>query len=252
MISEFPLFVFTTCAGLAAGACVFSAAFPRKEAGKMPAWVFPLAMLVLLGVGLLGCMGHLHHPERFINALWNPMAGITQEAYFSILFGIALVIDAVVCAVKGRSLRALRIVEAVFGFLLACVMGLAYFNTLGVTAWACLPTIPMFVAGDLAVGAALWGLLERPATRKASFAYSVIVVELIFACALALLAVHFNGLGLSPLPFVVAIVLAPCAHIALAWATKANGLAWGPTLACACVLVGCIVARYAFYAAYAL
>ena len=57
-----------------------------------------------------------------MNALWNPMAGISQEAYLSILFGIVLVVDVILCAVKGRCPRALRIVGAVFGFLLACVV----------------------------------------------------------------------------------------------------------------------------------
>ena len=47
MISEFPLFLFTTLAGIAAGAYVVSVAFPvGKDAKK--AWLFPLVCLVLL------------------------------------------------------------------------------------------------------------------------------------------------------------------------------------------------------------
>jgi len=249
MISEFPLFVFTTFAGLAAGAYVMAAAFP-KEGEEKRAWLFPLAMIVLLGIGLLGCLGHLHHPERFMYALWNPMAGITQEAYLSILFGLVLAIDVVVCAVKGAAPRALRIVGAVFGFLLTCVMGYAYSTILGVDAWYTPVTIPLFVVGDLAMGAALWAALKQGAYEAKPFLYTTVAVEVLFACTLAAVAMHFGGLGLNVAPFVVALVLAPVAHIALAYLAKSGDKAWVAPVACACVIVGTAVARYAFYAAY--
>ncbi|MBQ9002054.1 MAG: dimethyl sulfoxide reductase anchor subunit [Eggerthellaceae bacterium] len=249
MISEFPLFVFTTFAGLAAGAYVMSAAFPKDADDERP-WIFPLAMLVLLGIGLLGCLGHLHHPERFMNALWNPMAGITQEAYLSILFGIVLVIDLVMCAVKGAAPRALRIVGAAFGFLLTCVMGYAYSTTLGVAAWSTPVTIPLFVVGDLAMGSALWAILKRGAYEAKAYTYTACVVEALFACTLVAVAMHFAGLGFGVIPFVAAIVLAPVAHIALAIMALKGNRRWIAPVAFACVLVGVAVARYAFYAAY--
>ena len=58
MISEFPLFLFTTLAGLAAGAYAVSAVFP---VGKDPkkAWLFPLVCGILLAVGLVGLPLHL-------------------------------------------------------------------------------------------------------------------------------------------------------------------------------------------------
>lgn len=250
MISEFPLFVFTTFAGLAAGTYVMSAAFP-KDGEEKRSWLFPLVMLVLLGIGLLGCLGHLHHPERFINALWNPMAGITQEAYLSMLFGIVLVIDVIVCAVKGAAPRALRIVGAVFGFLLTCVMGYAYSTILGVAAWYTPITIPFFVIGDLAMGAALWAVLKSDVyTTKASW-YTTLAIEAILACTLIAIAVHFAGLGLGVVPFIAALVLAPIAHCALGFmATKSPDKSWIAPVAFACVFVGVAVARYAFYAAY--
>lgn len=226
-----------------------SAAFP-KDAEEKRSWLFPLAMLVLLGIGLLGCLGHLHHPERFLNALWNPLAGITQEAYLSILFGIVLVVDVIVCAVKGAALRALRIVGAVFGFLLTCVMGYAYSTTLGVSAWSTLSTIPLFVVGDLAMGAALWAILKQGAYESKPYLYTTIAVEALFACTLALVAFHFAGLGLGMVPFLAAIVLAPVAHVALAYTAKSGGKGWAAPVALACVLVGVVIARYAFYAAY--
>lgn len=249
MISEFPLFIFTTFAGLAAGAYVMSAAFPKDGEEERP-WLFPLAMIVLLGIGLLGCLGHLHHPERFMNALWNPMAGITQEAYLSILFGAVLAIDVIVCAVKGAAPRALRIVGAVFGFLLACVMGYAYSTTVGVAAWHTPVTIPLFVVGDLAMGAGLWAVLKRGAYEEKPYFITTVVVEALLLCTLAAVAAHFGGLGLTVVPFVAAIVLAPVAHVALAYLARGGKAGWASAAALVCVLVGVMVARYAFYAAY--
>ena len=65
MISEFPLFLFTTLAGLAAGAYAVSAVFP---VGKDPkkAWLFPLVCGILLAVGLVGLPLHLGRPEMCI------------------------------------------------------------------------------------------------------------------------------------------------------------------------------------------
>ena len=249
MISEFPLFVFTTFAGLAAGAYVMSAAFPKDGEEKRP-WLFPLAMIVLLGIGLLGCMGHLHHPERFINALWNPMAGITQEAYASILFGIVLVVDVVVCVVKGAAPRALRIVGAVFGFLLMCVMGYAYSTIMGVAAWYTPITIPLFVVGDLAMGAALWAVLKPGAYEEKPFFNTTVVIEALLLFTLVAMTAHFAGLGLGIVPFIAAIVLAPVAHAVLAYMARNGKASWAPAAACVCVIVGVAIARYAFYAAY--
>ena len=87
MISEFPLFLFTTLAGLAAGAYAVSAVFP---VGKDPkkAWLFPLVCGILLAVGLVGLPLHLGRPERMLIALTQPGAMIAQEAYWSMAFGV--------------------------------------------------------------------------------------------------------------------------------------------------------------------
>ena len=77
MISEFPLFAFTTLAGLSGGAYVAAAVFGGADAGeKKRAWLLPLVCLVLLGLGLLGCLGHLGRPLMFMNALANPTSMI--------------------------------------------------------------------------------------------------------------------------------------------------------------------------------
>ena len=102
MISEFPLLVFTTLAGLAAGSYTMSAFFPVGQGSKRP-WLFPLVCLVLLAAGLLCLPAHLEHPERMLIALSNPSAMIAQEAYWSIGFGIVLLADVVLSKAKGRA-----------------------------------------------------------------------------------------------------------------------------------------------------
>ena len=258
MIGEFPLFVFTTLAGLSAGTYIASALFPlfgeNSNEGtpsgmqKYP-WLFSLIMLILLGVGLLGCLGHLQHPERFMNALWNPLAGITQEAYLSMLFGAVLVIDFILSIVKGASYRVVRIIGAVFGFLLTVVMGFAYANTLGVEAWNTWETVPFFVVGDLAMGFALFPLFNRDVLNQ-YYTYWVIVIEALFAATLVLLSIHFGFCGLTCVPFIVALILAPVLHGVMILCKKFKTASWGIYFTFIVVFIGVAVARYAFYAAY--
>ncbi|WP_261433847.1 DmsC/YnfH family molybdoenzyme membrane anchor subunit [Berryella wangjianweii] len=250
MIPEFTLFIFTTLAGIAAGAYLMGVAFPISDTHERRPWLFPLAMLMLLGMGLIGCLGHLHRPERFLNALWNPMAGITQEAYLSILFGAVLAADLILRAAKGSSPWGLRLAGAIFGFLLTCVMGFAYANTLGVAAWATPATIPLFVVGDMAMGAVLWAAVKSGAHQSKGYRAATGAIEALLALTLVAVAIHFSSLGLSAAPFIAAIVLAPVAHTAALYAARLRPAVWKDMLACVCVIAGVSVARYAFYAAY--
>ena len=159
MISEFPLFLFTTLAGVAAGAYVVSVAFPVGKDAKNT-WLFPLVCLVLLAVGLAGLPLHLGRPERLLVALSQPGAMIAQEAYWSIALGVILLIDLVISKTKGSSPRGLRIVGGIAELGLMLVMSNAYFVSIGVSAWASWQTFLLFILGDLAMGAALLALLE--------------------------------------------------------------------------------------------
>ena len=90
-----PLLVFTTFAGLAAGAYAVDALCGNGRAGSGAAaparpWLFPLVCLVLLGLGLCGTLLHLGQPLRFVNGMANPGSMIAQEAYWSIAFGLHL------------------------------------------------------------------------------------------------------------------------------------------------------------------
>lgn len=252
MISEFPLFLFTTLGGLAAGAYVASAFLPRGEDGaneKRP-WLFPLVCLVLLGVGLLGVLGHLGRPERFLLALSNPSSMIAEEAYWSIAFGLLMLVDLVLLARKGESPRVVRILAAVCAFALTCIMGWAYFTAYGNPAWAAWPTLPLFVIGDLAMGAALVGLFDGARFRKVGFAVATAVFALLAAASMVAVGVQFAATGHDIVPFVAAAVLTAAGAVfaLLAWKSALRGSV-APALAFACVLVGVAVARYAFYAA---
>ena len=108
MISEFPLFLFTTLGGLPRARMRQAPCSPvGKDAKK--AWLFLLICLVLLAVGLVGLPLHLGHPERMFIALTQPGAMIAQEAYWSIALGVILLVDLVLSKVKGASPRVLRI-----------------------------------------------------------------------------------------------------------------------------------------------
>ncbi|WP_270299735.1 hypothetical protein, partial [Eggerthella sinensis] len=201
MISEFPLFAFTTLGGLAAGAYAVGACFPRpwkarsslavppRRGRREAPWLFPLACLALLGVGLPGAAGRgaarraraPRPPERFLLALANPSAMIAEEAYWSIAFGLLMLVDLAAAAAQGarppRRAPAGRL--AALG--LMCVMGWAYFTSYGNPAWAAWPTLPLFMLGDLAMGAALYGLFARGAYRVSAFVATFVALAVLFA-----------------------------------------------------------------------
>ena len=102
MISEFPLFIFTTLGGIAAGAYVARAIEPLKV-GRTASWAFPLFALALLAVSGFALLGHLGQPLRVLNAFSNPAAGITQEGIVTVLFGVAVVADFALCLKRGDS-----------------------------------------------------------------------------------------------------------------------------------------------------
>ena len=242
------MFLFTTLGGLAAGAYVAAAIFPDGDRKPKRPWLFPLACLALLGVGLLGVLGHLGRPERFLLAMSNPSSMIAEEAYWSIAFGVLMLVDFVLLLRRGTSPGAVRVVAAVAAVGLMCIMGWAYFTSYGNPAWATWQTLPLFVLGDLAMGAALWGLMREGSYRLASAAAFAMLGALAVA-SIALAAAHFAGLGHNALPFAAAVVLAVAgvAFGLLAWKGKLSGAA--PALAFACLFAGVAAACYAFYAA---
>ena len=252
MIAEFPLFLFTTLGGLAAGAYAVAACFPSDggtKDSKRP-WLFPLVCLALLGVSLLGVLGHLGRPERFLMALANPASMIAEEAYWSIAFGLLVLVDLVLRARKGASPRAVRVLAGACGFVLMCIMGWAYFTAYGNPAWAALPTLPLFVLGDLAMGAALVGAFDGGRCRSRVFAVAMAALALAAAASMAAVGAQFAACGHGIMPFAAAAVLAVATAV-FALVAHAGKLVprTASALVLACILVGVVVSRYAFYAA---
>ena len=242
MISEFPLFLFTTLAGLGGGAYALSAVFPTGKDAKR-AWLFPLVCLVLLGVGLIGLPLHLGHPERMFIALTQPGAMIAQEAYWSIALGIILLVDVVLCKTKGAAPRALRAVGAIAALGLMFVMANAYFASKAIAAWASWQTFPLFILGDLAMGAALLALFDADLAKDAKFV-------LVAAVLSALEAVHFAGVGADMILLAIGAVAAVVAAI-VQFVAKSGKIAprTAAIAAFVCVFVGVALSRYGFYAA---
>lgn len=247
MIAEFALFVFTTLGGLAAGLYILAALFPVE--GKRNNLLVSIVPLVLLAIGGIALLGHLGHPERMFNAFANPEAGITQEGVTTTLFGIVLVIDLVLTWFKDGAPRGLRIVGAVFAALLMLAMGSLYYNYQSMPMWHALPTVPLFVVGDLAIGGLFIAAIDEAAASKKTLVTVNAVLAALLAVTLVGNAAVFQGCGLSPLPFAIAAVIAAAVAAGLfaKGENAASSVRWGLFAA---LFVAIVIARYAFYAAF--
>lgn len=200
-MTEFPLFLFTTLGGIAAGACAVRAVLPLTKERKQT-WLFPLICIALLGIGLIGVLFHLARPAMFLNALANPQAGIAQEAYCSIVFGLLLLAD-LICDLKRKdgSPRVLQIICGAVGLILTFIMGMSYVGNFGVPAWTTWATVAQFVVGDIAFGTALYLAFDKDALSKVPFRATFIAVAAVFAIVLVFEGTHFNAVGLDSLLF---------------------------------------------------
>lgn len=250
MISEFPLFMFTTLGGLAAGAYATSAVFPPSKSPRKE-WLLPLACLALLAMGAVFLPLHLGRPERMLQALTQPGAMIAQEAYWGAAFGILVLVDVVASKVKGSSPRALRIVGAIAGLGLVVVMANAYYVSIGVAAWASWQTFALYVVGDLAMGAALLAVFDRSLVGSGPYMITAIVLAALSVLSIVFEVVHFAGVGADFVLLAVgaAVVLVGAIVACLAKAGKIDARI-GATAMLACLFIGVALARYGFYAAY--
>ena len=256
MISEFPLFTFTTLAGLAAGAYLIDVIFALRgtkseSAGRaVKPWVFPLVCLILLGVGLIGCLAHLGRPERFMNALANPTAMIAQEAYWSIAFGMFALVDFIMGLMGKKTPNVVRIIGAVAGAGLMVVMSNAYFTAHGVGAWTHPLTWLLFLVGDLAMGAALVGALRSAVVQDSAFRIMALVLYCVVALATIGECVNFASHGHSVVPFAIAAVITAAGIVVDCVARnrkmKPEAVAIG---VCVLIIIGVAISRYGFYMA---
>ncbi|MDO4290189.1 MAG: dimethyl sulfoxide reductase anchor subunit [Eggerthellaceae bacterium] len=246
MFSEMPLFLFTLLGGLAAGIYVMAACFPKAFEGKKP-FIVPAVVLVLLAVGGVALLFHLGRPERMILAFRNISAGITQEAYATIAFGVVVVIDLVMALTKKPVPQALRVVGAVLGVVLVVVMANAYFGIATNAAMNSVATFALFILCAAAMGSTFAGALCVDETATKTVAKISTGTAALAAVSMLIEGAVFVAAGLDIAPFAVAAVVA-AAGAACAWLAPKKGttLAYA---ACALVVVASAISRYAFYLA---
>ncbi len=244
MISEFPLLVFTVLTGIAAGAYVGAALFPKKAKDARP-WLFPLVALILIGVGGIAAMGHLGRPAMMLNVLNNPTSSLTMEGATAGLLAVVAIVDLALAASKKQANRAVRIVGAVVGIACMCVVTSAYVTSYGNPAWTAATTWPLFFLGDLAAGIAFWMTFADMPNKP--LATVVAVVALLFGIVLIWQAVTFSGLGLGFGWLVFGAVMAIAAAVG-AYATASTKL-WNTAAKVVFVLavIALIASRYGFY-----
>lgn len=249
MISEFPLLVFTMLAGMSSGAYVAAAIFPPKQEQKRP-WLLPIVMLVLLAVAGICVIGHLGRPGRLFNTLSNPLtSGISQEGILSAVLAIVMIADVAVAVVRKKHLRAISVVGAVVATLLACAMSNAYYTSYAILAFHSLGTWLMFMAGNIALGFALYGALEEGVCKTAPFKWALVAIAAVAGIGIAMLAANFVGFGIDAGLLIAGLIVGPVAAIVVLLV----GNKIPPHIAAWVVLgllfVGVGIARYGFYAA---
>lgn len=263
MMEILPLLVFTTFGGAAAGAYVFAVyrrlcvratdagADEQADASASRAWLFPLACIVLLAIGLVGTLAHLGQPLRFINGMANPASMISQESYWAIAFGVLMVVDFAIAKVKGAPLFAVQCLAAVAACGLMVVTGLAYEACAFLPAWACAVTVPLFIVGDLAMGAGVCLAFERVEAAAETLHAGSAAVSLAWLAVVVGYAVHLAGIGAGVELVAAGAVVGPvaCAAVsALALQGKLPAKAAGYAVL-ALAVVGVLLVRGAFFAA---
>lgn len=255
MIEILPLLVFTTFAGIAAGAYVVaalsSAITPAEGGAGAKPWVFPLVCMVLLAVGLVGTLAHLGQPLRFINGMMNPGSMISQECYWAIAFGVLLVVDVAFSWFKGATLAAVRWVGAVAACGLMVVTGLAYQACAFMPAWSDTITVPVFAVGDLALGMGLYLLFAKDDAALRALHLGNLILSLAWLAVIAGYGVHLAGIGEGVALVVAGGIIGPVVSGALSalWlaGNASKQLAGYGVLVC--MVVGTVLVRAAFFAA---
>ena len=228
------LYLFTMLGGMAAGAYAFDAGLRRTREGSRP-WLVPLVVVALFAVGMIAATTHVH--------------SIPQVAVAGCFFVLAI-IDLVVTLVRKGSPYALRVVGAVVGVICLVMMGVAYIDVYGNPVWCNAPaTILAFVAGDLAMGLALFALLASADYAGKPLRLAAYIVNAVLAVGLVLEAVAFSGEGFSPITQIAGLVIAPVVSVVLvALSSKINNKKALAIAICVASIVGVAIARYAFYA----
>lgn len=248
------LYLFTMLGGLAAGTYVFETCFTRQRDKEGRPWLVPLVVVILFALGLIAAVTHISSIPRAFESVFAGMvnfgAGMTQEVIVSVCFLVLAIVDLIVTFVRKDSPFALRVVTAVVGVGCIFMMGMAYIDVYGVPAWTNAPaTILAFLAGDLAMGLALYAVLDKASyVDNKGLRVTSYIVNAVLAVALILEAVVFAGFGEDVVAQVVGLVIAPVVSIVVvAVAPKLKG-STAAIIVCAASIIGVAIARFAFYA----
>lgn len=134
--------------------------------------------ILLLGIGLLASAFHLGHPFRFINGLRNPNSMIAQEAYWSIGFGILLLIVVIVAFQGKKASLALNSFTALVGVGLLVVTSLVYAKPLGIPAWNHGVTPLFFIISAIIMGCVVFLLLLALQSDNLEVVKKVVIIFL--------------------------------------------------------------------------
>ena len=244
MISEFPLMLFTVLTGIACGAYVGAALFPKKGADEK-AWLFPVIVLVLAACGGLAATGHLGRIENILNVLNNPGASITMEGICTGVLAVVAIVDLVLAKQKGEANRALRYVGAVVGIVFLCIVTSVYVKSYGNPVWMATPTFGIFVLGGLGAGLACWMLFSDEDNK--TLALATAVVNGLFAIVLVWQAVVFSGAGAEGMLLIAIGAVAAIAAAVAAYMASAGKMSVYVVVALA--VIALFISRYGFYAA---
>ena len=200
----------------------------------IPQWLVGAVVVMLVAIVILGGI-------KSISKVCEKLVPVM--AIFYVVCCLAII------AMNGQYLgEAIRAVAV--GFMV--VTGLAYFDCLGLVAWRGAATLPVFILGDVALGAGLCAVLAKaddwaagllaPATVAAQVAWGVAIG----AYGLYLVRSGLDATGL----LAAAFVLGPVCASGVAAAARCGKLA-GKTAAVAVLVLAfasVAVARYAFFA----
>lgn len=213
-------------------------------------WLFPLVCIALLGIGLLGTLMHLGQPLRFINGMANPASMISQESYWAIAFGVLMVVDFLLAKTKGQPLMVIRWLAAIAACGLMFVTGLAYFDCYFIAPWSDAITIPLFIVGDLAMGAGLCLLFADHKERSVLHILNVATcaVWLAVACAYAVFGADLGmQVGVIVAGMIIGAIGSAIVSIAHIQGKLSEQNAAIAVLVCA--VVGVVLVRGVFFAA---
>lgn len=251
-----PLLLFTTCSGAAAGAYLVSLLMQLCKVGETDGnmqrrWLFPLTCAALLGVGLLGTLAHLGQPLRFLNGVSNPGSMISQESYWAIAFGVILLADIALTKAKKVAPLALRCLGTLAACGLMTVTGLAYCKCSYIPAWSDALTIPLFVVGDMALGAAICNIFQSREDSRRWLYSANIAFSLSWLAVATSYGIHLAGLSANCTVLTVGALIGPVATIVLSVFASLGNLPQkqAPLALVASAALGVLLIRGAFFAA---